>query len=241
MIFVSDKPKLARSHDENKYSQNLLNDDFKPLYSSQATGIKVIGGTQRIENLDSENPLLIIENNDSEEITIIVGAEVHESTTMPTNVLESARNKLKNISNVSEIKQRNLEWWKNYWEASYIQLESDDSLAAMYEQIWYMQLYLMASSNRGKYPAKMNGSIWTVDQDEQPWGGGYWHFNQNTMHGALLAANHPEYTRRYTDRISDNVGILKAQTKDLWRNEGIFVHETHSPDVTFYEFDRLPI
>lgn len=243
MLFVTDSPELARSKSENTYLNKLTNGKHENLFSSQTIGLRVLGGVKTFVYEDLENPKLRIENRGNESIVILVGTEVNESTVINDYTKEAVKSKLQNIDNstIDTFYNKHLENWKEFWQASYIQLESDDSLAVMYEHIWYMQLYLMASSNQGNYPAKMNGSIWTVDQDERPWGGGYWHFNQNTMHGALLAANHPEYTRRYTDRVSDNIDVLKVQTKHLWGNEGVFVHETHSPDMTMYEFDRLPI
>ncbi|MGX1931026.1 glycosyl hydrolase family 95 catalytic domain-containing protein [Flagellimonas sp. 2504JD4-2] len=241
LIIIYDKPELARSYGEIEYLKELTKDTYQSLYSSQAIGLRVLGGIQELYRNDKGEPVMKIKNSGSENISIVVGAVVIEDTSIMQNIVEDLKSKLESVESIDRLRKSHLKWWKNFWSSSYVQLESADGLAKMYEQIWHMQLYSMASSNRGKYPAKMNGSIWRVDQDERPWGGGYWHFNQNTMHGSLLAANHPDYTLRYVEQLTKNIDLLRKQTKDLWGNKGVFVHETHSPDGLAYQFDRKPI
>ncbi len=242
-VLIYDEPELSRSKSENDYLRKLDDKNFKPLKSSQAIGLKIVGGNN-ISIKENLNKVVVkISSLNDEKLTILVKAKVLERPELKQTPVEPVIKTLSSIStkDIETIKQTHFEWWKNYWDASHIILDSKDTIANRWQQFWYMQLYAMGSSNRAIYPAKMNGSIWTVDHDDRPWGGGYWHYNQTNMHGSLLAANHPDYTLRYLNKLTENLDIIKAQTKDLWGHGGIFVHETHSPDGLAYEFNRKDI
>jgi trehalose/maltose hydrolase-like predicted phosphorylase len=108
------------------------------------------------------------ENN---QITILVGASVGEFTDQSMDPVQEVKELLskKSKNSLESINTKHKAWWRDYWSKSYIQIESDDSLALMMENFWYLHKYLMASSYRSKYPSKFNHGIWTTHKDERQW------------------------------------------------------------------------
>ncbi len=76
-----------------------------------------------------------------------------------------------------------------FWSKGFIRLHSEDGVADSIEQNYTYYLYIMASSSRGRFPAKFNEMIWITGGDKRSWGGHYWGANQECMYNALPAAN----------------------------------------------------
>jgi len=90
------------------------------------------------------------------------------------------------------------QWWRQFWERSYIFLHGNDSITRGY----VLQRFVTACSGRGAYPVKFNGSIFVVDNpgwkvnghaqpmnaDFRAWGGQYWFQNTRPMYWPCLMA-----------------------------------------------------
>ncbi len=88
--------------------------------------------------------------------------------------------------------ESNKTWWHDFWSKGFVRLHSEDGVADNIERNYTYYLYVMASSSRGKFPAKFNGMIWITGGDKRSWGGHYWGANQECMYNALLATNRME-------------------------------------------------
>ncbi len=85
------------------------------------------------------------------------------------------------------------QWWARFWDRSFVHL-GDEYM----ENLYYLHLYLMGSSSRGRYPAVFNGAIWTWNHDIRQWCHPH-HWNMQQAYWSLCAANHPELMRPYLD------------------------------------------
>ena len=104
---------------------------------------------------------------------------------------EQWRQQLQDLSNSGEertkIKQRNLAWWQDFWERSYIRIQPTNANAE--NESWQVgrnyQLFrfMLAANAYGEYPTKFNGGLFTYDPssidssmnftpDFRNWGGG---------------------------------------------------------------------
>ena len=95
-------------------------------------------------------------------------------------------------------RKRSAEWWKAYWQRSYIVLDksANNDTAKMVVRAYELCRYMMGCNERGHWPTKFNGGLFTFDpeyvRDDNPftpdyrrWGGGtmtaqnqrlvYWH------------------------------------------------------------------
>jgi hypothetical protein len=63
--------------------------------------------------------------------------------------------------------ESNKTWWHDFWSKGYVRLHSEDGVADSIERNYTYYLYVMASSSRGKFPAKFNGMIWITGCDKR--------------------------------------------------------------------------
>jgi len=240
MAILYDKPDLSRSPDEIDYLEKLSAGNYDSLYSTQATAILINRKDGSEFKLDGQEATAEIVLKDNDIVYITIGSIVEESSEKLPDPVKKVKNLLSefNQTEYSNLKEAQLKWWSDYWQSSYIQIESKDSLTVMLENIWYLFKYYMAVTYKGKYPAKFNYSNWIINGDERLWGGGYWQFNQSPEHVTMFAMNHPEFANNYFNPLFDNLELIKKQTLDIWGHEGAFVHETHTPDGLSYLRNR---
>lgn len=240
LAMISDPSDVARSSHEIAYLEKLTKGEYDTLRSTHATGIKLVG--ENISQLPESGMVRAfeVELYPEQVIYVYAATSVLEGTGDLPDPVERTKQLLELESGMAYKSQMkdHLEWWQNFWDASYIQLESDDSLAAFAENLWYLNLYEMAASDRGKYPAKFNWGNWYTQGDDRLWGGGYWHYNQQFNQLSMLAANHLEFVGHYYDPLFEHLDLIKAQTQEIWNQPGAFVHETHSPEGLAYEDNR---
>lgn len=242
-VGIMDSADVARSPEEIAYLQKLTSNTYRLLKNSQATGIKVIGSPVIKISGEKMKRTLQFELKSGKEVMLYVATSVLEEEANLKSPVSSAIKLLEQAIKTTylTLKRKHDTWWENYWQASNIHIESNDSLASYAENLWYLHLYQMAIANRGKYPIKFNQGNWIVNNDERQWGGGYWHFNQQYTHMSMLAANHFEFLDNYYEPLYKNLELLKATSLELWKHPGAFLHETHSPDGVAYKGNRQRI
>jgi hypothetical protein len=132
--------------------------------------------------------------------------------------------------------ESNKTWWHDFWSKGYVHLHSEDGVADYIEQNYTYYLYVMASSSRGKFPAKFNGMIWITGGDKRSWGGHYWGANQECMYNALLPTNRMELLDPMFDMYSGMYSSCSIAAHQQWGSQGIYIPET----VAFDGLAKLP-
>jgi hypothetical protein len=136
----------------------------------------------------------------------------------------------------AELAESNKKWWHDFWSTGFVQLHSKDGIADAIEQNYTYYLYVMASSSRGKFPAKFNGMIWTTGGDRRAWGGQYWGANQECLYNALLPTNRMELLDPMFDMYSGMYDSCSTAARQQWGSKGIYIPET----VAFDGLAKLP-
>ncbi|WP_274958039.1 glycosyl hydrolase family 95 catalytic domain-containing protein [Millionella massiliensis] len=90
------------------------------------------------------------------------------------------------------MRRRHLDWWRNYWEQSYVQIP-DTAIARQY----YLSLYGTASCSRDReFPPSIFGS-W-ITRERPAWNGDYHlNYNHSAPYYALYSANRIEQATPY--------------------------------------------
>jgi hypothetical protein len=132
--------------------------------------------------------------------------------------------------------ESNKRWWHDFWAKGFVHLHSDDGIADYIEQNYTYYLYVMASSSRGKFPAKFNGMIWITGGDKRSWGGHYWGANQECMYNALLPANRMVLLDPMFDMYRGMYDSCSVAARQQWGSKGIYIPET----VAFDGLAKLP-
>ena len=98
-----------------------------------------------------------------------------------------------------------LEWWREYWNRSFIQIEDDFA-----ENFYYINRYQFGSAGFGSFPPSVFGSLWTARGDMRNWGH-FYHWNDQMQfwpcdawdQGELLAP-YFAYRRRMLPKAIDD-------------------------------------
>jgi hypothetical protein len=132
--------------------------------------------------------------------------------------------------------ESNKTWWHDFWSRGFVRLHSADGVANSLERNYTYYLYVMASSSRGRFPAKFNGMIWITGGDQRSWGGHYWGANQECLYNALPATNRMELLDPMFNMYSGMYDSCATAARQQWGSQGIYIPET----VAFDGLARLP-
>jgi alpha-L-fucosidase 2 len=123
-------------------------------------------------------------------------------------------------------------WWLDFWQKSFVHL-GDDYI----ENLYYLQLYLMGSSSRGRYPVLFNGGLWTWNHDVRQWVNPH-HWNMQQAYWSLNAANHPELMRPYLDTYWRLMPQAEAYAQKRGFKDCILWNEAHTYAGEMFDWQR---
>jgi len=110
--------------------------------------------------------------------------------------------------------------WHAFWRKSFLSLSSPDETADYLENLWYFNLYQLASCSRGPYAPLPNGGLWLTHGDERAGGGGYRHWTTQMLYWPTFAANHLELTSAYYETYARMLPVVEQETKERFRTGG---------------------
>jgi alpha-L-fucosidase 2 len=144
------------------------------------------------------------------------------------NVAAEAKNKLSLLRTrrIENIQKSHQEWWRRFWEKSFIKIDSGDAAGDYIANLWYMHIYAMGAGSRGEVPPKFNGGLWTDNYDAREWGSHFWHWNTQETYWPLYAANHLELIKPYYDMYWNMLPVVKQWTREIWELDGAQYQET---------------
>lgn len=161
-----------------------------------------------------QSPSLVLAFLPGEEQTVVTVQASHDGN----DSVESAVSALKQATSTPE---RHLAehrtWWQRFWGRSSVQLPD-----AKIESLWYMGLYLLASSSRpGGASVSLHG-LWQPDSRMPPSLGLYiWDFYP--QYWGIYGANHLELGTAYYEHFLSILPRLKEETVKFYGWDGVFV------------------
>ena len=148
-------------------------------------------------------------------------------------------------------------WWKNFWNNHYIIVDSKNEAEKTFKitQGYMLQRYTTACSGRGSLPIKFNGSIFTVDVNEnlasglkgydadyREWGGNYWFQNTRLIYWSMFYAGDLAFIKPFFNLYKNALPLAKYRTKKYFNHEGAYFTETLTPWGSYlidnYGWDR---
>jgi hypothetical protein len=131
---------------------------------------------------------------------------------------------------------RTLDWWKQYWQRSYIALNTGkkDSSSPVWQVGRNYQLfrYMLGCNAFGTYPTKFNGGLFTYDPvfvdtsyhftaDHRNWGGGIFTAqNQRLVYWPMLKSGDFELIKPQFDFYQRILGNAETRTQHYWGHKG---------------------
>ncbi|WP_342083742.1 DUF5703 domain-containing protein [Dyadobacter sp. OTU695] len=133
-------------------------------------------------------------------------------------------------------RQKTLDWWKQYWQRSYIALNvsKKDTASPVWQVGRNYQLfrYMLGCNAFGTYPTKFNGGLFTYDPvfvdtayhftaDHRNWGGGtFTAQNQRLVYWPMLKSGDFEMMRPQFEFYQRILGNAETRTRHYWGHEG---------------------
>ncbi len=122
---------------------------------------------------------------------------------------------------IEKLREEHQAWWKEFWAKSFVHI-GDDYL----ENLYYLQMYLMACASRGKYPAIFNAATFTWNRDVRNWVTPH-HWNMQQAYWSLCTANHMDLMRPYLDTYWRLLPAAQKYAKKRGFDNAILWNESH--------------
>jgi hypothetical protein len=214
-------------------TQEFVEDNY---FCGSAVAVGVVSRNAEVRRSNDMDLRLVVEPGQGSFAVLIAGAASFDRkegiVALALAQLESAAS-----TGYAGLVESNRKWWHEFWEKSFVHLHSEDGVADRIEESYTYYLYIMASSSRGKYPAKFNGMLWTTGGDTRKWGSQYWGANQSCLYNnALFAANRIELTDPMFKMYSGMYDSCALAAQQQWGSKGIYIPET----VAFDGLAELP-
>lgn len=117
-------------------------------------------------------------------------------------------------------------WWRELWQRTSVRIESPDGSGERAARDRALFLYHMASSSRGAYPPKWNGSIFLTEGDARDWGAQYWLWTTEMLVWPLHAADSSDLAEPFFEMYRRQLPALAVAARQRWDAAGIFLPET---------------
>ena len=129
-------------------------------------------------------------------------------------------------------KTRSAQWWHDYWQRSWIQVDTDDEAARTMVRNYELMRYMLGCNAYGAWPTKFNGGLFTFDPvyvdstatftpDYRKWGGGTMTAqNQRLVYWPMLKSGDYDLLRPQLDTYLRMLPNAVAWSRQHWGHEG---------------------
>ncbi|RCX21553.1 hypothetical protein DFP94_102306 [Fontibacillus phaseoli] len=146
--------------------------------------------------------------------------------------MEIWKGELAQKAGISAVFEKSVQWWKNYFQKSYIYINKNDEQSSEFRLGKNYQLfrYMLGCNYYGEYPTKFNGGLFTFDEGKTPdfrcWsGGGFTSQNQRLVYWGMLKTGDFESMRVQLDFFKNLTEGAKARVNLHFRQKGAFFYE----------------
>ena len=124
------------------------------------------------------------------------------------------------------------QWWNSYWNKSFIEINSTDSLANQASKNYQLFRYMLGCNAFSEWPTKFNGGLFTFDPqltdstltytpDFRNWGGGtHTAQNQRLVYWPMLKSGDFELMKSQFDFYNRILKTAELRTEAAWGHKG---------------------
>lgn len=137
------------------------------------------------------------------------------------------------INNVKLAERKTREWWKQYWERSYITIEGNSNDAKwQVGRNYQLFRYMLGCNAYGEYPTKFNGGLFTFDPvftdstntgtpDHRNWGGGTMTAqNQRLVYFPMFKSGDLDMIKPQFDFYLRSLRTAELRSEVYWKHKG---------------------
>ena len=152
--------------------------------------------------------------------------------TAQTENIADWENALKRISVVTNHQKKNIEWWKDFWNRSFIHIRTADHTGFEISRNYQLFRYMLACNAYGDYPTKFNGGLFTFDPahidtafrftpDFRKWGGGtHTAQNQRLVYFPMLKSGDFDMMTPQFDFYRRILSNAEIRSREYWKHDG---------------------
>jgi len=187
---------------------------------------------------------------------LTIGLEVAQSASI--NEWRDGLQRIMNTAgkNREMARRKTQEWWQQFWDRSYIFIDSKDTAAVTVGRNYQLFRYMLGCNAFGKWPTKFNGGLFTFDPryvneqypfspDFRLWGGGTMTAqNQRLVYYPLLKSGDTDMMKAQFDFYLRTKKNAELRSRTYWNHAGAcFTEQIENfglPNITEYEPKRPP-
>jgi hypothetical protein len=155
----------------------------------------------------------------------------YKCDTLKDNIIRICMNQTSQVSH-EDSEKRSAAWWHNYWQRSWIQVDTNDEGARTMVRNYELMRYMLGCNAYGQWPTKFNGGLFTFDPvyvdstatftpDYRKWGGGTMTAqNQRLVYWPLLKSGDYDLLRPQLDTYLRMLPNAIAWSRHHWGHEG---------------------
>lgn len=223
--------------------QNFEDNKGKDPFIDRTMGYNVSG-----EGFVKRTPTMICSELSVNEFCLKVVAYTEQTETEQVWI-DRTEQILRQAPSFDLIAKRTADWWKRYWDKSYVVIGTPDQVTGdRLTQAYILQNWMFACAGRGNYPIKFNGSIFTVDPvftdssrkynpDFRLWGPDYWWQNTRLIYHPMLKSGDYEMMRVLFRHYFSNLPMLRQNAEVFYGVDGAVNPETSTIFGTFVNHD----
>jgi hypothetical protein len=165
--------------------------------------------------------------------SIDIAVTLHTARTPSVMEWKAGLEKTATPSNLAKAFSATKNWWKAYWERSFIVVSSRaEPLAAQAARNYTLFRYMLGCNAYGSYPTKFNGGLFTYDPaqldttlkftpDFRNWGGGtHTAQNQRLVYWPMLKSGDADLMKPQFDFYKDLVQNAELRSEFYWGHKG---------------------
>ena len=157
---------------------------------------------------------------------LVASAASWDDRTDPGGIAERLLDAVACPEDLQAVKQRHAQWWRQFWSRTQVSICSPDGIGEQAGRDRLLFLYHMASSSRGAFPPKWNGSIFITEGDTRAWGSQFWLWTTEVLYWPLLAADGDDLAVPFFELYRRALPALATAARQRWNANGIYLPET---------------
>jgi hypothetical protein len=157
---------------------------------------------------------------------LIASAASWEEANDPAQAAQALLDLADSPGGLQALSEGHLRWWQDFWQRTAVKISSPDGTGERAVRDRQLYLYHMASTSRGAFPPKWNGSIFLTDGDARGWGSQFWLWTTEMLYWPLPAADAADLTDPFFNMYQRQLPALETAARQRWEAAGIFLPET---------------
>ncbi len=204
---------------------------------SVALRCRVLGAAGRVQVNHDHQVEILLDAAPTQDVTILLACVTSLDAAEPA---AAARQALDAAAAEPNLAEGHRQWWADYWSRSFLHLSQD-----YFENLYYLHLYLLACSSRGRFPPLFNGANMLWNHDVRNWVNPH-HWNEQQLFWCLPAANRAEFLAPYLDTYHRAMAPALAATQRrgfqgmLWVDQHDFFGRQVAEDAASFRDNYTP-